>query len=301
MTPVRGGGDLLGLTSHNQPVSEVRHERYQYTPRRKKHPHNKSGGRSAMNRLLRRPEAAEYLGMSPRSFDVLVKPSVPYVLIGQTGHRYDAQDLDAWIKKQPKVASVAVMPARKPVRQRPRKEKTDGGLKPKGLKLRGSVWWIDKTVWVGDERRQLRESTGCKDLESAIRALNQRSITPCLESVKPGQFDRKAFAKWVKRLRRSCISNSRGRPFDLTEEAIWQMAERSNCQCEVSGIPLDLSKTAQGSKMPFSPSIDRIDSSKGYVIENCRLVCTIVNLNPIERSQLLQLLNERFNPQQALA
>jgi hypothetical protein len=28
---------------------------------------------------------------------------------------------------------------------------------------------------------------------------------------------------------------------------------------------------------PFSPSIDRIDSNKGYTKDNCRLVCTIVN------------------------
>lgn len=46
--------------------------------------------------------------------------------------------------------------------------------KPKGLKLRGEVWWIDKTVRRGDERIQLRESTGCRSLEDARRVLERR-------------------------------------------------------------------------------------------------------------------------------
>lgn len=56
-----------------------------------------------MKRLYQRPEAAEYLGMSARSFDVMAAPYLPYVLVGKTGKRYDARDLDAWVDAQAKI------------------------------------------------------------------------------------------------------------------------------------------------------------------------------------------------------
>lgn len=46
--------------------------------------------------------------------------------------------------------------------------------KPKGLKLRGQIWWIDKTVGAGEGRRQLRESTGCRTLAEAVEVLKRR-------------------------------------------------------------------------------------------------------------------------------
>ena len=54
-------------------------------------------------RLFQRPAAAAYLGMSPRSFDVQVAPHLPYILVGRTGKRYDARDLDAWVDAQAKI------------------------------------------------------------------------------------------------------------------------------------------------------------------------------------------------------
>jgi len=43
--------------------------------------------------------------------------------------------------------------------------------------------------------------------------------------------------------------------------------------CEVTGI----SFAKNGSRHPFMPSIDRIDSSKGYTPENCRVVLWMIN------------------------
>lgn len=43
----------------------------------------------------------------------------------------------------------------------------------------------------------------------------------------------------------------------------------------MTGIPFDFS-TGEGTK-PFGPAIDRIDSKKGYSIENIRLVCNLFN------------------------
>ena len=51
---------------------------------------------------------------------------------------------------------------------------------------------------------------------------------------------------------------------------------RCNGRCEVTGLKLHTSW--EGKRHPMAPSIDRIDSSKGYVRGNCRVVCYAVNV-----------------------
>jgi hypothetical protein len=51
---------------------------------------------------------------------------------------------------------------------------------------------------------------------------------------------------------------------------------RCNGRCEVTGMKLHT--TWEGKRHPMAPSIDRIDSSKGYVRGNCRVVCYAVNV-----------------------
>jgi hypothetical protein len=63
----------------------------------------------------------------------------------------------------------------------------------------------------------------------------------------------------------------RGIPFELTPE--WAAARWTGC-CEMSGIPFDLTRTVVGF---YSPSIDKIDASKGYLPDNCRFVLFSVN------------------------
>ncbi len=46
-------------------------------------------------------------------------------------------------------------------------------------------------------------------------------------------------------------------------------------KCSVTGMPL--SWTA-GERGPWAPSVDRIDSSKGYTVENTRVVSVMYNL-----------------------
>lgn len=48
--------------------------------------------------------------------------------------------------------------------------------------------------------------------------------------------------------------------------------------CEVTNIPFSYDKPTNSAKNKYSPSIDRIDSSKGYVKSNCRIVIWQYNL-----------------------
>mgnify|MGYP006888290380 CR=1 FL=1 len=62
--------------------------------------------------------------------------------------------------------------------------------------------------------------------------------------------------------------------FDITLE--WVRERIYNGKCEVTGIPFQLTY-GQG-VVPWCPSIDRIDSSRGYTMDNCRMVVVILNL-----------------------
>jgi hypothetical protein len=48
--------------------------------------------------------------------------------------------------------------------------------------------------------------------------------------------------------------------------------------CQLTGLPFDFSKSKTSSKNAHAPSLDRIDSSKGYTKENVRVVLYLVNI-----------------------
>lgn len=66
-------------------------------------------------------------------------------------------------------------------------------------------------------------------------------------------------------------AKKRGKDFSLTLE--WVDERLLAGVCEVTGISFAM----KGSRHPFMPSIDRIDSSKGYTPENSRVVLWMIN------------------------
>lgn len=48
--------------------------------------------------------------------------------------------------------------------------------------------------------------------------------------------------------------------------------------CELTGLPFNYTVKVEGARcMPYLPSIDRIDSSKGYTEDNCRVILWCLN------------------------
>jgi hypothetical protein len=78
---------------------------------------------------------------------------------------------------------------------------------------------------------------------------------------------------WKEFLRRA---RSKGKEFDLTIEDLKEIWERQNGKCPYTGWMLELPnyKTA---KTPKTASLDRIDSSRGYVKDNVQFVSVMAN------------------------
>lgn len=76
-------------------------------------------------------------------------------------------------------------------------------------------------------------------------------------------------------------ARARGHEFMLTEDDVVELIVSSQGRCAVSGITLstDRGELPAGKKMrrPWAPSIDRVDSTRGYVLGNCRIVCCAAN------------------------
>lgn len=70
-------------------------------------------------------------------------------------------------------------------------------------------------------------------------------------------------------------ANKRSMVYELSRELILEMMERQRYLCDVSGLPFSLDWNS--GKNPFAPSLDRKDNTKGYTLENTRLVLAAVN------------------------
>jgi hypothetical protein len=69
----------------------------------------------------------------------------------------------------------------------------------------------------------------------------------------------------------------RGITYELTEDDWARMRQRANNRCELTGIEFDWTRFSKKTIRPMAASCDRIDSSKGYTLDNCRLVLFAVN------------------------
>jgi hypothetical protein len=68
-------------------------------------------------------------------------------------------------------------------------------------------------------------------------------------------------------------AKDRGHSWDLEIEDVWQLYLDQDKKCALSGMDIGWSKTG----LTATASIDRIDSSEGYLLENVQLVHKDVN------------------------
>lgn len=93
-------------------------------------------------------------------------------------------------------------------------------------------------------------------------------------------FTFRGMPTWVREMYRITERNATRRniPFNLTRQEFREIVERSEGRCMMTGIKFEFEPYEGSCRRPFAPSLDRIDSSKGYSVDNCRLICVLVNL-----------------------
>lgn len=98
-----------------------------------------------------------------------------------------------------------------------------------------------------------------------------------------GPSDLRSDSAWIRGLFTAARKNAaaRGHKFALTIEDVAALVANSRGRCAVTGIALSNERgdlpTGRRMRRPWAPSIDRMDSSKGYELGNCRIVCCAAN------------------------
>jgi hypothetical protein len=73
-------------------------------------------------------------------------------------------------------------------------------------------------------------------------------------------------------------SRAKKKGLDYSLDKAWLLARLTPMKCELTGLDLRmLDDEHHGRQAPLAPSIDRIDSAKGYTKDNCRVVCWAIN------------------------
>lgn len=138
-------------------------------------------------------------------------------------------------------------------------------------------WYYSYT----ENGKPCRKSTGTSNPKKASQIEANFRLGRVEENRVHGENWIKEFTQGGRKLRifsqAKARSKKRGHDSTLSKPDFDKIIRRSNGFCEVTGVPFSDAKYSGSKRRPFSASIDRIDSGKGYSYENCRLVCLAVN------------------------
>lgn len=113
---------------------------------------------------------------------------------------------------------------------------------------------------VAERNRGIKNSTPCRTCSNKLRGLNNYH-----EGIPSAWYNSKA--------RRA---KERNYEFTITIEEIWDIYVAQDKVCALSGVPILFNDTA---------SLDRVDNSRGYVVDNVQIVHKDVNYMKYTYSQ----------------
>ena len=93
-------------------------------------------------------------------------------------------------------------------------------------------------------------------------------------------FAGRTFSTWMASAKR------RGIEWSITKQQVEEKFQKQNGLCALSGIKMEPKKNT-----PYRPSIDRIDSTKGYFEDNIQFICSRVNVmkNKFNQDEFVRL------------
>lgn len=112
----------------------------------------------------------------------------------------------------------------------------------------------------------------CKTCTSAEKKISYQNLTNKTEYIKKQKEWRLRNFIHSQILQAKHRSIKHNREFELTDDIIIKKLEDQNHKCYISKLPIILEPES-----PYSLSIDRIDSNKGYTIDNTIIVTKFVN------------------------
>lgn len=135
----------------------------------------------------------------------------------------------------------------------------------------GSIYYYDRS-WHG---KRYRLSTKQTSLDAAAEWVK---TTPfgSRHVRRPIKLNKSFFKRMLGHAKHN--ARARGIRFNLAIEDIEALYETAGGHCEVSGLPFDMREIDGIQRRPYMPSIDRRDGLLGYSKDNCRMVCSAVNL-----------------------
>lgn len=116
-----------------------------------------------------------------------------------------------------------------------------------------------------------------------------------MRKINPSKRDELSSFRALLRKTRSRKTKQSGSDVSITVEQLKELWEKQNGICKITGLKMILPKTtAETNVGPKCASIDRIDNSRGYSIDNIQLVCYSANLarNSFEISVIKQFFEE---------
>ena len=158
----------------------------------------------------------------------------------------------------------------------------DDMKKPLGLYLEPHGFWkIDKVIR-GERIRLCTQTSNLAEAKEIlgryVRGYSRRHLQTAWETTVEGMLrDRKS---WLHRTAQGMAYRGRrtGRGASMTPSQVAEILLRCNGYCEVTGIALSFDRPDPSKRAaPFQPSIDRIDSSKGYTFDNIRIIAFCLN------------------------
>lgn len=87
-------------------------------------------------------------------------------------------------------------------------------------------------------------------------------------------------ADYLRKIHRSWKGRAKSRNLavEISIDDIIELGKKQKWRCAITQIRFDILKLDGKRRMPYAPSVDRIDSAGGYTKDNVRLVCLATNL-----------------------